>query len=151
MFETGQRFHRIQRASVSLCIGITLSLAAAIPASRASDILVGRAVLPAETFAEGPTSGQQLGTEPVNGQSVPFINKQPVQGFSAIRDNGDGTFWVMEDNGYGAIENSADFNLRVYKIRPISRPKTAAAAGSTLRGLSNFMIPTIMSLSPSPT
>src|SRR5262245_51497952 len=138
----------IQRTSVSLCIGVSLSLAAAIPASRASDILVGRAVLPAGTFAEAPTSGQQLGTEPVNGQNVPFMNKQPVQGFSAIRDNGDGTFWVMEDNGYGAIENSADFNLRVYKILT-SRPKTAAAVGSTLRALSNFMIPKIMSLSPS--
>ena len=97
MFETGQRFHMIRRASVSICIGAFLSLAAAIPASRASDILVGRAVLPAATFAEGPTSGQQLGTDPINGQSVPFVNKQPVQGFSAIRDNGDGTFWVITD------------------------------------------------------
>jgi len=53
MFETGQRFHMIRCASASLCIGVSLSLAAAIPASRASDILVGRAVLPAGTFAEG--------------------------------------------------------------------------------------------------
>ena len=68
-------------------------------ASYAADTLVGRAVLPAATFAEGPTSGQQLGADPINGQSVPFLNKQPVQGFSAIRDNGDGTFWVMADNG----------------------------------------------------
>src|SRR5215813_14069716 len=106
MFETGQRFRMIRRASASLCIGVSLSLAAAIPSSRASDILVGRAVLPAGPFAEGPSSGQQLGTDPINGQSVPFVNKQPVQGFSAIHDH-----------GYGAIENSADFNLRVYKIR----------------------------------
>ena len=61
MFETGQRFHMIQRASVSLCIGVSLSLAAALPASRASDILVGRAVLPAETFAEGPHLGATAG------------------------------------------------------------------------------------------
>jgi len=53
MFETGQRFHMIRCASASPCIGVSLSLAAAIPASRASDILVGRAVLPAGTFAEG--------------------------------------------------------------------------------------------------
>src|SRR5215468_1999754 len=134
MFETGQRFHRIQRVSVSLCIGVSLSLAAALPASRASDILVGRAVLPAETFAEGPTSGQQLGTDPINGQSVPFVNKQPVQGFSAIHDNGDGTFWVMEDNGYGAIENSADFNLRVYKIRPHFKTKDGGSGRIDIEG-----------------
>ncbi len=92
MFETGQVFHKLRRASASLCIGVSLGLVMAVPASYASDTLVGRAVLPAATFAEGPTSGQQLGADPINGQSVPFINKQPVQGFSAIRDNGDGTF-----------------------------------------------------------
>jgi len=134
MFETGQRFHMIQRASVSLCIGVSLSLAAALPASRASDILVGRAVLPAGTVAEGPTSGQQLGTDPINGQSVPFVNKQPVQGFSAIHDNGDGTFWVMEDNGYGAIENSADFNLRVYKIRSHFKTKDGGSGRIDIEG-----------------
>ncbi len=41
-----------------------------------------------------------------------------MQGFSAVLDNGDGTFLAMADNGYGAIENSADFNLRIYTIRP---------------------------------
>ena len=123
MFETGQRFHMLRHASWSLCIGVSLGLATGVPPGYASDTLVGRAVLRAATFAEGPTSGQQLGADPINGQDVPFINKQPVQGFSAIRDNGDGTFWVMEDNGYGAIENSADFNLRVYKIRPHFKTK----------------------------
>ena len=131
-------------------IAACLGLATAVPASYASDTLVGRAVLPAATFAEGPTSGQQLGADPINGQSVPFINKQPVQGFSAIRDNGDGTFWVMADNGYGAIENSADFNLRVYKIRPQFKTKKAVAAGSISKASSNFMIPTITFPSPSP-
>src|SRR5262245_30139594 len=75
--------------------------------------LVGRAVLDAATFAPGPTSGEQLGNSPINGQPVPFIDKQPIQGFSAVLDNGDGTFSVMSDNGYGSLENSADFNLRV--------------------------------------
>jgi len=48
---------------------------------------------------------------------APFPS-QPVQGFSALLDNHDGTFMAMPDNGYGAIENSADFELRVYRIRP---------------------------------
>ncbi|HEY0946316.1 MAG TPA: esterase-like activity of phytase family protein [Opitutaceae bacterium] len=80
--------------------------------------LVGRAVLPAATFAPGYTSGRQLGGEPVNGQALPFTDKQPVQGFSAVLDNHDGTFLVMADNGFGSMENSADFYLRVYRIRP---------------------------------
>lgn len=30
--------------------------------------LIGRAILPVATFAPGPTSGSQLGAEPLNGQ-----------------------------------------------------------------------------------
>jgi len=81
-------------------------------------ILRSRAVLPAATFAQGPSSGSLLGQGPINGQTVPFINKQPVQGFSAVSKNNDGTYMVMCDNGFGAIENSSDFNLRVYTIKP---------------------------------
>ena len=33
-------------------------------------------------------------------------------------DAKDGSFWALSDNGYGAIENSADFRLRIYRIRP---------------------------------
>src|SRR5262245_10779568 len=89
-----------------------------VPQVKAADKLEGRAVLNAATFATGPTSGKLLGPGPINGQTVPFVNKQPVQGFSAILNNGDGTFNVMADNGFGSLENSSDFNLRVYKIRP---------------------------------
>ncbi len=84
----------------------------------AADVLVGRAVLPADTFAEGPTSGATLGAGPINGREVPFEDSQPVQGFSAILDNGDGTYSMMSDNGFGSLENSADYHLRVYQIRP---------------------------------
>jgi glycerophosphoryl diester phosphodiesterase len=79
--------------------------------------LTGYAVLPAATFAEGPPSGTVLGSEPINGQPVPF-EEQPVQGFSAIINNGDGTYWVLSDNGFGSIESSADYHLRLYNIRP---------------------------------
>ena len=78
--------------SVFSCLVIS---ALSMLAVRAADKLEGRAVLPAATFAQGPTSGRQLGTNPINGQPAPFLNKQPVQGFSAIQDNGDGTFNVM--------------------------------------------------------
>jgi hypothetical protein len=98
--------------------------------------LVGRAVLPAETFAPGPTSGTLLGAGPINGVAVPFVNKQPVQGFSAIIDNDDGTFWAMSDNGFGAQNNSADYHLRLYRIDP--RFKTAKGGPGTVKVLEHI-------------
>ena len=67
---------------------VRLSSALSMLTVRAADQLAGRAFLLAATFAQGPTSGQQLGTNPINGQPVPFLNKQPVQGFSAVQENG---------------------------------------------------------------
>jgi glycerophosphoryl diester phosphodiesterase len=76
--------------------------------------LVARAVLPSATFADGPVSGTLISGGLVGG----FFPAQPVQGFSSLVDARDGTFLAMPDNGYGALDNSADFNLRVYRIRP---------------------------------
>src|SRR5215475_6067208 len=78
--------------------------------------LEGRAVLPADTFADGPTSGQFIG--PANGRIPPFVGAQPVQGFSAVLRTAGGDYLAMADNGFGAKANSADFLLRVYRIRP---------------------------------
>ena len=91
--------------------------------------LLARAVLPATTFAPGPPSGTLLGSKPINGVPVPF-DGQPVQGFSATLPAGHGRYWVMPDNGYGSIENSADFNLRVYLIKPAL--ETAAGGPGTI-------------------
>src|SRR5262249_20495073 len=101
---------------------------------QADDKLIGRAVLPAATFAPGPTSGRLIGSGSINGQPVPFIDQQPVQGFSAIHNNGDGTFLVMSDNGFGSIENSADYHLRVYKIRPDFKTKEGGTGAISVEG-----------------
>ena len=82
------------------------------------DRLEGRAVLPAATFLKGVHQESTLAKLPINGQSIPFINKQPVQGVSALIENGDGTYMGLSDNGYGSIENSADYNLRIYHLEP---------------------------------
>src|SRR5438309_5887966 len=75
-------------------------------ASRAGPVLTGFALLDANTFAEGPTSGQFI--TPNNGITPPFIDKQPVQGFSAVLNGpAPGTYYVMPDNGFGAKTNSA--------------------------------------------
>lgn len=98
--------------------------------------LAGRAVLPAATFAPGPTSGQYIGAGPVNGVALPFVDQQPVQGFSAVADNGDGTYLVMSDNGFGSIQTSADYHLRVYTIRP--EFKTGAGGAGTIDVVSHI-------------
>lgn len=114
---------------------LAVLLLCAVPA-RAADKLIGRAVLDAATFAPGPTSGTLLGPGPINGVAVPFEDKQPVQGFSAVLDNGDGTFNVMSDNGFGSLENSADYHLRVYTIRPDFKTRTG---GSGRIGVEQFI------------
>lgn len=99
--------------------------------------LQGRAVLPAATFASGPTSGQQL-QGPINGVPLPFVDQQPVQGFSAVHDNGDGTFLAMSDNGFGSMENSSDYLLRVYRIQPAF--ETASGGAGTVQVLGHFTL-----------
>ena len=79
--------------------------------------LLERAVLPSATFSPGPTSGQFATGG--NGVVTPFINRQPVQGFSAVlRGPVKGTFLVMSDNGFGNKANSPDALLRVYAVKP---------------------------------
>jgi hypothetical protein len=80
--------------------------------------LTAFAVMPTNTFAVGPTSGQFAGPG-AGGNALPLVNKQPVQGFSAVLAGPtDETFYVMPDNGFGAKTNSADTLLRVYAIKP---------------------------------
>ena len=101
-----------------LVIGAAVALAAGAGSAQAAQAptLLARAVLPAATFAPGPPSGAFIGAGPINGQTVPFPS-QPVQGFSAILRAGGDSYLAMEDNGYGTKANSADFLLRVYRIR----------------------------------
>jgi glycerophosphoryl diester phosphodiesterase len=78
--------------------------------------LVGRAVLPVDTLAEGPPSGAAIPS--ANGITFP-LPSQPVEGFSAIIDGRrPGEFLAMPDNGYGGKANSTDFLIRAYYIRP---------------------------------
>jgi hypothetical protein len=78
--------------------------------------LIGRSILPAETFRPGsaPSGFFNTTTAPI---PAPYPG-QPVQGFSAVHRNRDGSYLVMSDNGFGAKTNSQDFELRVHRIVP---------------------------------
>jgi hypothetical protein len=102
----GQTFSMLMLAAASL----------SHPQAQSAELLE-RAVLPSATFSSGPTSGQFATGG--NGVVTPFINRQPVQGFSAVLPGpARGTYLVMSDNGFGNKANSPDALLRVYAVKP---------------------------------
>ncbi|AHL75408.1 hypothetical protein CH92_09900 [Stutzerimonas stutzeri] len=109
---------------------LVVALAAAIsaPAMAASNTLVGWAMMPADTFSDGPTSAQMANANPYGTFVPPYENRQPVQGFSAVLPGADEhSFIFMTDNGFGGQTNSADALLRLYSVRPDFR---TASGGS---------------------
>lgn len=80
--------------------------------------LAKRAIIPATAYQPGPVSGTQLAPDTLNGITPPFPG-QPIPGFSAVISGGvPGHYLGMPDNGFGAKNNSADFLLRAYHIKP---------------------------------
>ena len=120
---------------VGLGAGVTvLALALAAPSASAHGTfgqatLTGWAALPAATFVSASDpSGALLGGTPSNGITPPF-DDQPIQGFSGIVKNSDGTFDVISDNGYGNKANSGDFVLRIHHLGPDYGTKTVDVLG----------------------
>lgn len=104
-----------------------LGLAAAVFASgaHAGSSLEGWAQMPAATFADGPTSGQfgfTNGASPLN--NPPYVNLQPVQGFSGVLQGAGGSYRFLVDNGFGTQNSSADSLLRMYAVLPDFRTAT---------------------------
>lgn len=106
----------------------------ALGAPARAQTLVGRAILPADTFSYGPTSGQFI--EPSNGRTPPFVNQQPEGGFSSLQSAPDGDFYALCDNGFGTKANSADFVLRIYRL---SRDLQTAKGGSGMMKAKSFI------------
>ncbi|GAA0770711.1 esterase-like activity of phytase family protein [Ideonella azotifigens] len=102
-----------------------LALASLCAAAQAAE-LVGYASMPADTFAKGPTAGQFVSS--ANGRTLPLVDKQAVQGFSAVLPGPvAGTYRVMPDNGFGNKANSPDAMLRTYTLQPNFRSWDGAA------------------------
>jgi hypothetical protein len=104
--------------------------------AHAQATLSGWAMMPAATYADGPTTGQFAANNPYGTNPLPLLNKQSVQGISAVLQGPTaGSFWVMPDNGFGTQNNSADALLRVYAVRPDFKTVTG---GSGTVNAANF-------------
>lgn len=129
------------RLTMGILVVSGVTTAAALGAGPARQVpvpdatLVGWAMLPVDTLADGPTSGQFAGAGQF-GRSLPLPGKQPVQGFSGvIAGPASGTYYVVQDNGFGAKANSADALLHVYAVRPEFR---TSRGGSGTVGAADF-------------
>lgn len=79
--------------------------------------LSGWALMPAATFADGPTSGQFASPNPYGTNLPPYVGQQPVQGFSGVLPGPRlDSFYFLVDNGFGGQTNSADALLRSYAV-----------------------------------
>jgi glycerophosphoryl diester phosphodiesterase len=126
---------RVAIASVGVLIVSTQAASAAPP----EPTLVGRAVLPVETYAPGQPAGDFFRGQTINGISFPTPS-QPVQGFSAVVSGRHASeYLAMADNGFGSKANSADFLLRAYFIRPdFKTAKGGTGAVHDSNGLDHF-------------
>ena len=152
---------------------------AATPAEREFPAtLAGHAILPAATFAAPPegappgfgVSGrfagpgnlrvEEVGSVPATtgpapagrptGLSFPFRG-QPVQGFSGVKPVGDGSYWVLTDNGFGNRRNSSDALLMFHRIRPDWAAGTVAVERTIFLSDPNNIVPFPIVTGPSPT
>lgn len=102
-------------AAATLCVAGTAA---------AQGTLIGWAQMPAATFSDGPTSGQFAAANPYGTNLPPFVDMQPVQGFSGVMQGANGSYQFLVDNGFGAKANSADSLLRMYSLKPDFRTAT---------------------------
>jgi hypothetical protein len=149
----------VRRPGMRLGLGLgisVLALVAAAPSSAAPGAvagtadgprgfgqatLTGFAALPAATFVSASDpSGSALGTTPINGITPPFAD-QPIQGFSGVLRNSDGTFDVLSDNGYGNKANSGDFVLRIQRVAPDFAGNTVDVVGGMNLTDPNGLVP----------
>ena len=85
--------------------------------------LEARAILPADAVFPAPFGGV-VNTDPAPAPGA----TQPVGGFSALLDAGNGDFYAMPDNGFGAKANSAASSCGCTRCGRSGRPGGAARA-----------------------
>ncbi len=116
------------------------------PPASTTPRLAGRAVLPVDTYAPGPSSGHAMvpagqTTHVVNGYTFP-TRTQPVEGFSGIvAGRRAGEFLVMADNGYGGKATSTDFLIRAYHVTPDFKTAEGGTGGVAVGSFVQFSDP----------
>jgi hypothetical protein len=110
------------RRGLAACAALLLGA----PAAHAQAWLVARSVLPHGGYRAGsPASGAffspaERATAEANGVRGPasgsYLVGQPLQGVSSMVPADAGTWWALADNGYGARENSRDFQLVFHRL-----------------------------------
>lgn len=135
-----------QTALASLLV-TTAAITGAMADQAFTGKLAGHAIVPAFTFVDPPADapadmkisgkftntdrkridavGTVMGTSFISAADAPRetsiklpFKGQPVQGFSGIKTVGDGTYWVLQDNGYGSKANSPDAMLMLHLLKP---------------------------------
>jgi glycerophosphoryl diester phosphodiesterase len=86
------------------------------PAGAGAALLVGRAVLPADTFTSAARPVGAALAPRINGRDLPFPSV-PVQGFSSLVLLDGFECLALQDNGFGTMANSPDYPLRWYHLR----------------------------------
>jgi hypothetical protein len=108
---------------------LALAAAATLSGTVSANTLTGWAMMPAATFSDGPTSGQFAFTnDNSKANNPPYLNQQPVQGFSGVLNGANGSFHMLVDNGFGSKANSPDALLRMYAVQVNWNTKTVSAA-----------------------
>jgi hypothetical protein len=121
------RTHLARMAAAAVAVALVPGVAAEANGDGDHDRepeLIGRAVLPVASYADGPQAGAFFTGAPrpqhVINSGIQFpLPSQPLEGFSAIVDGrSHGEYLAMADNGFGTKENSFDFLIRAYYVRP---------------------------------
>jgi len=126
----------MHRAAFSLLPALVLAALAlfgtrAVVASDTLLQLTGWAEIPSTYRRPGSAVSGQFTTGPVNGVTPPYAG-QPIPGFSGMIPGPDpDTFYALPDNGYGAQNNSADFVIGFYVVKPWFK---TTGDGTTSRG-----------------
>lgn len=118
-----------------IVISALAALAATTAAAHAVPMLRGYAVLPADSFVPGSPASGNFASDPK--RATPFANN-PVQGVSGIIRNADGSYKVLQDNGYGAKGNSADAILYSHDVAVDWRTPTGGTGLVTVLGSNPF-------------
>ncbi len=115
-----QSMLQVCTVSFILALVMTTGVNSVVTAQDAQAELVAYAVLPPDTFADGPASGQFNGDG--SKATRPRFPAQPVQGFSGVQFGPTcDSYWALSDNGFGSKFNSIDYELRITQITPDAR------------------------------